>query len=436
MNQNAKIFYGWWVVVALFVIGMLGPMARYTITTFGPFIGQEMGWGATQIGLALSIGLWVYALASIPVGWLLDRFGSRRIIILGGIFLFVGLWGFSKVNYFWQLYLTVGLAIGVGVSMTHFLATQSTARKWFARRAGLAGGILTAAFWIGPGLLSPFLTIMSNERGWRSACLIYALGACSTIILLAVIVVRDTPESLGLHPDGIEPSEEHHEDVVSDPEIHWEVREVIKTRTFWMAFFAYSLVGIPGQGLFGHLILWGVELGAPKATAGFFLTAYTLTIALTSVVGGWLADRIGKRSMLILAYALSAVVLTAGWLTIHTTWGLMVLIGLFGLMYGISAGPGLWAAYVGDLFGRSSVGKLFGILTLGYGLIGGSGPLLWGKIYDFTGTYNLASLFSAFCFILVILCVIGAKPVKKGRGNFQRTDGRGQKTEIKGRISE
>ena len=56
-------------------------------------------------------------------------------------------------------------------------------------------------------------------------------------------------------------------------------------------------------------------------------------------------------------------------------------------------------------------------MTLGYGLIGGSGPLIWGKIYDVTGTYNLASLFSAFCFVLIILCVVGAKPVKKRAGS-------------------
>ena len=57
------------------------------------------------------------------------------------------------------------------------------------------------------------------------------------------------------------------------------------------------------------------------------------------------------------------------------------------------------------------VGLAVGILTLGYGLIGGSGPLIWGKIYDVTGSYNLASLFSAICLFLVIICVWEAKPV-------------------------
>jgi len=413
MNPRTKIFYGWWIVAALTVVGMVGPMARYTATAFGPFISQELGWGATEIGLALSICLWVYALASIPVGWLLDRIGSQRVILLGGILLLAGLWGFSRVNRLWQLYVTVGLAIGMGVSMTHYLATQSTARKWFTRRAGLAGGILTAAFWFGSGILSPVLTGMANFLGWRTACFIYALGAGIIIILMAVIVVRDTPESLGLYPDGIAPTGELPKAVLSKAEIDCNAREAMKTRTFWMAFFAYSLIGIPGQGLFGHLILWGVDLGAPKATAGLFLTAYTITVALTSIIGGWLADKVGKRLVLIIAYALSAVVLIAAGLTVETTQGLMIIFGIFGLAYGISAGPGLWSAYLGDLFGRASVGKLFGILTLGYGVIGGSGPLIWGKIYDATGSYNLASLLSAICLFLVLICVWEAKPVSK-----------------------
>ena len=83
------------------------------------------------------------------------------------------------------------------------------------------------------------------------------------------------------------------------------------------------------------------------------------------------------------------------------------MMGIFGTVYGISAGPGLWAAHVGDVFGRGSVGKLFGMMTYGYGLIGGSGPLIWGKIFDAYGTYNPALLLSALCFAVVVICLWG-----------------------------
>lgn len=392
---------------------MVGPMARYTITAFGPFINDEMGWGATSIGLALSLNLWAYAFSSIPVGWLVDRIGSRRILIMGAILLLVGLWWFSRVHILWQFYLTAGLIVGIGVSMTHFLVTQSTARKWFTKKAGLAGCILTAAFWIGSGTLSPLLTGMGNDLGWREACLIYGLGVSITIVILALLVVRDTPESIGLLPDGATASTQAASAGNTAQEISWNTAEALRTRSFWLILVGYALVGIPGQGLLGHLILWGVKLGWPKATAGVFLSAFTLTLAFTSIPGGWLADRLGKKQVLIISYGLAAILSILCWVFARSAGSLMVLMAVFGTVYGISAGPGLWSAYVGDVFGRASVGRLFGIMTLGYGLVGGSGPLLWGWVYDVTGRYNPACLLSGLCFVLVISCLVLAKPVRK-----------------------
>ena len=118
----------------------------------------------------------------------------------------------------------------------------------------------------------------------------------------------------------------------------------------------------------------------------------------------------GKKRVLIIAYGLSGLALMAAWVMVRSTRSLMVLVALFGLAYGISAGPGLWTAYLGDVFGRLSVGKLFGLLTLGYGLIGGAGPLIWGKVHDVTGAYNMACLLSALCFVLVCICLLFAKP--------------------------
>jgi MFS family permease len=413
MVRQTRTFYGWWVVAALFVVGMLGPMARYSITAFGPFISQELGWGATPLGLALSISLWVYAIASVPVGWLIDRFGSQRTLILGGLFLLIGLWGFSKVYKLWELYIAIGVLIGIGVSMAHFLTTQSTARKWFKRRAGLAGGILTAAFWVGAGILSPLLTGMAHAWGWRMACLVYGLGTGLIVILLAKLVIRDTPESMGLHPDGIAPSESSQGSARAVSEIAWDVKEALSTFSFWMIFLGYSLIGLSIQGLLGHLVLWGVELGAAKATAGLFLTAFTFSSALAAVLGGWLADQFGKRRVLGTVYTISGLMLIAAWPIIQSSVSLMLFVALFGLVYGVSAGPGLWSAYVGDLFGRAAVGRLFGILTLGYGLIGGSGPLIWGRIHDLGGGYNTACLISALSLLLIVICIALAKGVTK-----------------------
>jgi MFS family permease len=243
--------------------------------------------------------------------------------------------------------------------------------------------------------------------------MIYGLSASMIIILLAILLIRDTPESLGLFADGEPaPSIDEKGNVLSN-EITWTVREALGTSSFWMIFLGYSLIGIPGQGLLGHLVLWGVKLGSPKASAGLFLSAFTLTLALTSVLGGWLGDKFGKRQVLMISYGLSALVSVVCWRFVQTPHSLMLLIAMFGLVYGIAAGPSLWAAHVGDVFGRASIGKLLGILTYGYGLIGGSGPLIWGRVYDITGAYNLACLLSAICLVLVVICLYFAKPVNR-----------------------
>ena len=264
--------------------------------------------------------------------------------------------------------------------------------------------------------------------GWREACFTYGLGICIIIVLLAWLVIRDTPESMGLLPDGdIAPTERGKGDNITE-EISWNTSEALKTRSFWMIIIGYALVGIPGQGRVGHLILWGVQLGWPKATAGVFLSAFTLTLSLTAIPGGWLADRFGKRQVLMISYGLSTILSLVCWLFVQSAGSLMILMAVFGTVYGISAGPGLWSAYVGDVFGRESIGRLFGIMTLGYGLIGGSGPLLWGWVYDVTGQYNLACLLSALCFVLVILCLVFAKPILKGteslvsQGNYHHEE--------------
>jgi sugar phosphate permease len=186
---------------------------------------------------------------------MIDRMGSRKVIFIGGALLLAGLGGLGVSSRLWQLYLTVGLLVGIGVSMTHFLMTQATARKWFTRKAGFVGGVLTSAFWFGSALLSPLLTTCSGLLGWRATALLYALSGF-VIMLVAALVIRDKPENLGLHPDGEENPGGSVEAVHSSMrDSAWGVKEALGTLTFWMMFSAYCLLGIPSQGLFGHVIL-------------------------------------------------------------------------------------------------------------------------------------------------------------------------------------
>jgi len=179
-------------------------------------------------------------------------------------------------------------------------------------------------------------------------------------------------------------------------------------------FITYSVQGIPVQGSLASMVMWGVDLGSSKAAAGLFMTAYLIPGAIAMIAGGWLGDRYGKKRLILIAEVLGALVMLYGWLGVHTQQGLLILSIIFGLVYLYS---GLFAAYLGDLFGRASVGSLFGIVTLGTGFVGGCGPIIWARTSEIFGSYNEACLISAICFAVAAVAVSLIRPLKAKRSS-------------------
>ena len=409
--RGRGIFYGWWVLAALVVVGSLGPMARYGISAFFPELSRELHWSRSLIGTAQSISLWAYSILSIFAGFMIDRIGSRRTILIGGAFCVVGWVLLSSVNSVWQLYFYYGIVMGAAVAFTHLVPVQSTSRKWFVRRGGLAGGIVGSAFALGTAVFSPVLTTLSQQFGWRGVSFVAAFVTGIPILVLAYFVVRDTPESVGLHPDGsaLPPVESGSLGSTT----HWRVGHALRTRQFWLLFVVYSLLGVVYNGLLAHLIVWATDLGSTVATAGLFVTLFNGPSIAARVAGGVFGDKYGKRKIILIGVAISLAMAILGWKGVASP----VILGVFSVVLGLGIGFSntLFAPYLGDLFGRENVGSLFGVLTLGWGLIGGVGPLVWGEIYDRTGNYSLALLLSAICYAVATLLLIIVRPLRRNQ---------------------
>ena len=104
----------------------------------------------------------------------------------------------------------------------------------------------------------------------------------------------------------------------------WSAKEALRTSPFWLLFVAQSLSGLPSSGMQTQIVMWGVDLGEPLATAGVFMTAFTLPSVLSRILGGWLGDRYGKRRLLILAYCVCLLVMVGAWLTIGSRSSLFI----------------------------------------------------------------------------------------------------------------
>jgi MFS family permease len=405
LSRNKPVFYGWWIVLGLFVIGMLASLARYSTTAFLPFMISEQGWSRETIGLAQSLAIWLYALFVLFSGSLVDRVGGRKTFLIGGAVTVLGWVLFSNAQSPWQLYMYYGVLLALAVSMTHYVPIMAMGRKWFSRRAGLVTGITGAAWAVGNAIFLPVMTTMAASRGWRDTSLI--LGVCFgvAIIIIAFLIIRDSPESLGLRPDGeasVSPAASS-----ASVEVSWAVKRAVRTPPFILLFVAYSIYNIGLSGFAAHVVAWGTDLGSPEATAGIFSTAFAAPWALGCIVGGWLGDRYGKTRIMPLGLVLCTVAMLYGWLGVHSEPALLVLAIAVGLGTGLQVS--LYVPLLGDLFGRTHVGSLFGIITFGYGFIGGWGPLIWARLREVSGHYNVASLLAAVCYAIaaVALFLVG-----------------------------
>ncbi len=409
MSMKKRIFYGWILLAALVILGAIGPMTRYSVSAFFPDLSQDLGWSRSLIGTAQSVSLWVYSFVSILTGLMIDRIGGRKSVLFGGIICLVGWLLLSTMNSVWQLFLYYGGIMGIAISFTHLVCVQSISRKWFIKKAGLAGGIVGSAFAVGTSIFSPLLTSLASDYGWRSVSLVAAFVSGIPIILLALFVIRDTPESMGLSPDGNPPSVPSPQTGGNDK--HWSVREALKTRQFWLLFISYSLTGVVYNGIIGHIVIWAVDLGSSAAAAGIFVALFNGPSVAARICGGMMGDWYGKQKILIIGTAMSLLVALFGFFGVASATMLTVFIIIIGLAAGFS--NTLFAPYLGDLYGRQNVGSLFGILTLGWGLIGGVGPLLWGRIYDWTGGYQIALFISVVCYAVALAAVCMIRPLKE-----------------------
>jgi DHA1 family bicyclomycin/chloramphenicol resistance-like MFS transporter len=185
------------------------------------------------------------------------------------------------------------------------------------------------------------------------------------------------------------------------------VREALRTRSFWCILFAGSIAAIPGIGISGHFANWGLDIAratgiSPEIAMGSIKLSIALSVIgmiIGSFIGGPLSDRIGRKPVILAGLVLTVPVFLYA-AQISTMSGVVVAPALMGIFGGL-AGPVL-GAYLGDIFGRSALTSIFGLIVFAIGIIGGTGAVFFGWLHDVSGTYKLAWIASAICTIIAL----------------------------------
>ncbi len=390
--------YRW--VMIIISVGILAT-AALPIFTFGVFftpLTTEFDWDRGALSGAYSMYLLLTGILSILMGRLSDKYGPRILVTLYGLLTAIGFLLLSQINSLWQVYLIWGFFMGIGASCC-FAPVMSTIPRWFAKRTGIAVGIIMAGLSLG-AVISPLLAQwLISTYDWRQAFITLGLVIFIIVVPLAQFM-KHSPQWAGLKAYGQSQTiEDKQSSALAIEGVPFA--RAIKTSQFWFFASINFLFFFCLQVVIVHIIPYAVDIEIPAVVAASMLSI----IAGSSVIGklsmGFISDRIGSRLSLIVCLIISTLALI--WLLFaEETWMLYIFAVVFGLAYG-GIVPLIVLVPV-ELFGHKFLGIIFGSLIF-FGTLGEAlGPPLAGSIFDVTGSYRLAFLIS------VILCALAVIP--------------------------
>lgn len=424
--KPGRIFYGWWVIAAVSLLYAVASGIYWSGFSFYFLpITQDLGISRTSMSLALGLGRLVGGLQGPLAGYLVDRLGPRFMIVIGCALAGIGFILLSRSTSY-QTFLLVYLGLVVtGFAGGFDQGIISVANRWFVRRKALAMSVLWVGLALGTAFVVPIVGLMVVNIGWRDSAAISGV-ALLTLLVPALLVVRNSPEGMGLTPDGrgsvippplspvpvpagaaagqsggtgnqATPPPEGAAPLRADyPEVNFTARQGFKTASYWLLALALGLYVAAHAGLMTHfapIIEWK---GQSEAVAGLLMGVYGLATVPLFLLVGWVGDRCSKRKvasggMVLASASLGVLVASDG-----RVWQLVLFMLLFAVAYSTTV---IGWALVGELFGRKAFATLLGGITMTYSLLSATTPILAGWIFDSTGSYFWALLLMAALFL-------------------------------------
>jgi MFS family permease len=408
-------YYGWIVVGAsgTAVFARMAP-AITTLTVFIYPMSEELGWSRTLISGTVSAGA-IGALALSPaIGWCIDRFGSRPVLVISTLVL-----GLAMTSLAWAtIPITFYLAYAAGRVVFHTsapIAASTVISRWFVRKRGRAIGALFVCNAAGGILFTMLAAILISKHGVNVAWAAIGVVVLAVSVVPNLLLVVERPEEMGLAPDGdsdkataplsgagLDPA----------PEESWTAGEAVRSTAFW----AVLLVGLVHffihTGVSVHIAAYLRDQGLSAANAAAAVSFSWAVSGVSALLWGWALERVQPR----LLYSIIMVCLAGASLVLMFVPGALGAYCAAFLIGTLSAGGLVVPAVVyGNFFGRAHLGTIRGIGETGVLIGQAAGPLFAGLMFDLRGSYTLVFTVYAALACAGILLVLGARrPVRVG----------------------
>jgi sugar phosphate permease len=401
-KRVAGLYYGWrmiGLVSALRILG--GGLHQYGFTVFFLPVTQDLGLSRAATSLAFSLGRAQGSFASPIVGYLVDRYGPKPMMVTAALLAGVGYIIFSWVNDYTTFLIVYLGVISISFTAGFVHAPTIVANSWFNRFRARAMTVVSAAVPVGGAIITPALAVAVRVLGWRwsafiAGCLFLVVGLPLTLF------IRRSPESMGLAPDGIPLDANESLDASTPshprPNKSTEVtaRQALRSPIFWTFIVAMTARSAAFTTVTSHFIPMMVWKGLSQTDASVLLAGFAIINLPIHFFLGWIGDLVNKVKLTAVCMLLGIVaVLPMLWSS--SLWALWFFAGLYTVLD--ASIPVFWAS-VGDFFGRRSFGTIRGNMNLFYTWGSVLGPVLAGAVYDRTQSYAL--VFSGITIALLI----------------------------------
>ena len=381
---NRSVFYGWWVVAAFCVTTFISTGIRHAVGPFLKPIVADLNLDRASFSLVIALSLLLYGAFMPLAGLMLDRFSVRVVTTAGTILLIVALVLTAMVQNYWQFALVYGVLVPLGLAGTGPVIASGVVARWFSKRRGTALSVLGSASMTGMSLLVPAVTWLIITSGWRMTYVVMAGAVVLLVIPLCLWVVRDSPESVGLTPDGAPAASGAGAGGIE------RVRssEAIQTLAFWQLGGSFFTCGFSMALLSAHGVPMLTDHGYTPMFASWALGVLGGSSIAFTVMLGALSDRWGRRPVLASIY-FGRIIIFTGLFFIRDNPSALLVVAVFG---GITlAGTGsMTSALTADIYGRFSVSSVFGLIFLVHQTGSALGSWLAGYLFESTGGYGAA----------------------------------------------
>jgi MFS transporter, OFA family, oxalate/formate antiporter len=373
----------WLLLAAAFGTFSIGAGFMQSYTVFLVTFIDVFGWSRAEVSLAYSVSQIVSGVSSPLVGWLVDRLGPFRLILVGGALLTAGLLANAWATQLWHIVLLYGVVMTLGANCLGLVVFVPLLSRHFVRNRGMAVAVVQSANGFARAFSAPVTTLMISGLGWRGTYLWQGVFMGVILLPLASLFRGVGQGGRRQHADGE----------------GWTLRQAARTPHFWLLFAVYMFTGLGSFLVALHQLAFAVNIGFDKLYAAGVLGAGAFLSLPGIIITGTLSDYVGREISAIVTYGTSILGVVFALMITSPDQHLLLWLHscFFGLTWG-ARGPAI-TAKTADLFPGPNLGAILGVITIGTGFGAAAGSWLAGFVFDTTGSYRIAFTLSIVFYV-------------------------------------